>query len=736
MTNNEIINKKDQIIRLLNCGRLYDAFAQLRYLSQSVMVWEITDELDQLEKSYQMMLNYAIQGVDDPARETFCKSIVRRIHELLDKVVRCRLLAEESTLYYSTLRFEQMHPSDSLLKLIDAYNEVVDKTSIYNLITSQSGAQSSAETKKEKEQLEKRIFNRIWTTFPLNREDEDVLNKVMASNAQSQNFQELLVSALLMGAIEFYDSRKLKVLLNAYANENQYVSVKALIAILLIMYCYNQRIVEDEKLINQINTIKEIANWNKDVKTAYLEFIRTRDTERISKKMQNELIPEMLKLRPDISKKINDSTAMIDMSSLEENPEWEELLNKSGITDKIKELSQLQEEGSDVFMSTFSHLKSFPFFTDIANWFLPFSLDHSLVSDTLGSDVSIVGDLIENAPYLCNSDKYSFLLSMGSIPQSQRQLMLSQFEQQRQAINDAGLSMSALTTPNQRQNMMNKYLQDLYRFFKLFRRKGEFADPFATPINLINVSLLSSDLDDVETLTLVAEFYFKRKYYIEALDVYLSLSEKLPPSAPIFQKIGYCYQQNGDIENALQNYEHAELLNAESLWTLRRIAACHRSLGHTKKALEYYKRVENSKSGDLSIALNMGHCYLELGNYEEAIKCYYKVEFLDEKSNRAWRPLAWCLLLSKDFSQSKNYYDKILNDNPTFEDFLNMGHLALAQGQIQDAINYYKKSIKDNKSEIEKLLKSLNEDQKHLEEMGINVSMIPYIIDALLYSID
>ena len=62
--------------------------------------------------------------------------------------------------------------------------------------------------------------------------------------------------------------------------------------------------------------------------------------------------------------------------------------------------------------------------------------------------------------------------------------------------------------------------------------------------------------------------------------------------------------------------------------------------------------------------------------------------------------------------------------------------MTLAQGQIQDAINYYKKSINDNKREIEKLLHSLKEDEKHLFEMGINVSMIPYIIDALLYSID
>ena len=53
--------------------------------------------------------------------------------------------------------------------------------------------------------------------------------------------------------------------------------------------------------------------------------------------------------------------------------------------------------------------------------------------------------------------------------------------------------------------------------------------------------------------------------------------------------------------------------------------------------------------------------------YNDAIKSYYKVEFLDEKSTRAWRPLAWCLLLSGDYDQSRAYYDRILNDNPSME---------------------------------------------------------------------
>ena len=732
---NNILTQKSRVIEFLEQKRLRDAFVELKHMSQSAMAWEISDEISRLEDSYKLMLNYATQGVDDPSRSVLYNNIVNDVRLLLDRVARQRLAVEEPTLYFNTLRCVQLRQNESIASLLDEYYKISDKASIYNMIVSDELNSQSQDSFEAKERLEQQIFNRIWVTFPFKNIDEETLISLFNSNNVSQHFQELIVSALLMGLIEYYDPRKLKILLVAYKSDYQEVSVKALVAILLTMYMYSNRI-NDEKLLNHIAAIKEDDKWNSDVKTAYIELVRTRDTERISKKMQDELIPEMLKLRPDIYKKINDSTAMIDMSSIEENPEWEEMLQKSGITDKIKELSQLQEEGSDVFMSTFSHLKTFPFFSEISNWFMPFSLDHSLVKRTLGSDVSVIGDIIENAPFLCNSDKYSFLLSLGSIPQHQRQLMLSQFEQQREAISGAGMSMMSLTQPGQRKNLINKYLQDLYRFFKLYRRKGEFFDLFAQQINLVNIPMLSDDLDDVDTLMLVAEFYFRRKYYSEALDVYKSISEKVPPSAQIFQKIGYCYHQLGNIKSALTYYEQAELLNAESLWTLRRIAACYRSLNNPKMALSYYERIAKEKSDDLNVAMNIGHCYLELGEYNEAIKNYYKVEFLDEKSTRAWRPLAWCLLLSGDYDQSRAYYDRILSDNPTMEDYLNMGHLALVKRDISLAIDYYKRSIDNDSSKIDTLINSLNKDESYLIKIGVDVSLIPFIIDALLYSID
>lgn len=735
MSKNNILSQRNRIVNFIEQKRLREAFVELKHISDGAMAWEISDEIMRLEESYKLMLSYATQGADDPSRASLYDNIVSDMLLLLDRVVRQRLSQDEASLYYNAIRTERFSSNKTIASLIEEYLTLADKLSIYNIIVSDENSQQSQNSLEEKERLEREIFNRIWITFPLKSNEEELIKDIFQSKKFTQQFQELVVSALLMGMNEYYDPRRLNLLFAAYQSEIQEVSVKALVAILLSFYKYGCRI-SDAKLLNYFASIKELPTWSSDVKTAYLEFVRTRDTERISRKMQDELIPQMLKLRPDIYKKINDSTAMIDMSSIEENPEWEEMLNKSGITDKIKELSQLQEEGSDVFMSTFSHLKTFPFFSDIANWFLPFSLEHSLVKRTLGTDISVIGDIIENAPFLCNSDKYSFLLSLGSIPQHQRQLMLSQFEQQREALGGAGMTMASMTMPNQRKNLLNKYLQDLYRFFKLFRRKGEFNDPFANSINLVNVSLLSDDLDDVDTLTLVAEFYFRRKYYQEALDVYLSISEKIPPTAQIFQKIGYCYHQQGDIKNALINYEHAELLNADSAWTLRRIAACHKSLNNPQKALSYYERVASMNADDLAVTMNIGHCHLELENYKEAIKNYYKVEFLDEKSTRAWRPLAWCLLLSGDFDQSSGYYSKILNDNPTAEDYLNMGHLALAQSNISKAIESYKLSIDNKYTNVDWLIDSLKKDEKYLTKIGVDISLMPFIVDALLYSID
>ena len=48
----------------------------------------------------------------------------------------------------------------------------------------------------------------------------------------------------------------------------------------------------------------------------------------------------------------------LDEDAEDHNPEWEEWIDRSGITDKLRELGELQMSGADVYMSTFSQLNN------------------------------------------------------------------------------------------------------------------------------------------------------------------------------------------------------------------------------------------------------------------------------------------------------------------------------------------------------------------------------------------
>lgn len=722
-----------KIEHYINQRRLRDAFAELRTYAATLGDWRITDEIDKVEQSYSMMLRYAATGANDPGREEVYSSIISEIFGIVDKVSRRLAQQKSPTLYFSTVRYDETAGTVSVSDLLDEYRRKLMESSIYSQVVSGSGA--NPDSPLDKEGLERRIFNKIWISLPLSSGDMEALGAFFEAEEIPGYFKEMLISALLLGLTEYYDERKLLLLLDLYSRSSlQKLSIKALCGALMAMFIHRNRL-NTPRFKHRIDILRDTTDWHKDVKMVFLQFIRSRDTEKINRKMQDELLPEMMKLRPDIAKRMKNSDGFADMGSMEENPEWQELLDKSGITDKIKELSKMQEDGGDVFMSTFSSLKAFPFFNEVANWFMPFHTEHSSVVSSLGKDLSAIGTLVNTSPFLCDGDKYSFVFAVSTVPAVQRQMMLSQFDAQN--INELELRAASMTTSDiERDNIANKYVQDIYRFFKLFRRRGEFKDPFGRPLNLLQLSLLEEDFADIETLSVVSEFYFNRGYYEDALKVFDILSEKMPPNAQLFQKMGYCCQQSGNIESAIEYYGRSELLNAESLWTLKRMAACYKMLDRPSEALDYYKRIEAKKPDDLSVALNIGHCLLELDRPEEALHYYFKVEFLDEKSTRALRPIAWASFVSGDFDQSRSYYNRILTDSPVASDYLNMGHLYLASGDVKEAINYYGLSIDNDNGDVELFIKNFNSDAKYLVNAGVEKSLLPLVVDAILYARD
>ena len=163
-------------------------------------------------------------------------------------------------------------------------------------------------------------------------------------------------------------------------------------------------------------------------------------------------------------KKLKNVSEESDIEMLDINPEWEELLNKNGLGDKLKELTEMQMEGGDVMMVAFSNLKTFPFFNTVGNWFLPFSSNHSEVVESAGTHFASFSQILDMEGVMCDSDKYSFALSIGKMPDAQRNMIAeridSQMSQLKEAIGDRNLKSSVPEFDGE----VTRYVRDIYRF--------------------------------------------------------------------------------------------------------------------------------------------------------------------------------------------------------------------------------------------------------------------------------
>lgn len=725
----EITATTTKISQAVNDKRLHEAFIQLRHLSSQLGDWHITEDIDSLEADYRLMLDYTVRGIDDPDRDNVYASIVSRILVLTDTITHRLKKSSAPEMYYCTLRYEALQKGETLQSLVDRYRKVVSDLSFAGMM-SYSGTATDNITRLSGEavELERRIFNRIWVMYPLSHESVALITSLLdKNNVFSQHFRVIVLSSLLLGLTQYYDEERLNILLDSYQQEHgTQTGTIALCAALIAMFMHRDRIVS-VKISQRVASLRETTDWHKDIRTIFMQLLKSRDTERINRKFNEEVLPELQKLKPDMARRLN--TMNLDLGSMDNNPEWERIMDESGITDKLKQMQEMLEDGSDIFMSAFASLKSIPFFSEPVNWFTPYRASHPELSG-LDDSISSICRLIESSPVLCDSDKYSVALAMKNMPTQQRELIRTQLDSQ--AMTSMELqSMSIADSLKDTQREANNYICSVYRFFKLFRRRSDFNDPFVGPLDLLSIPLLQTDFCDTEMLRLVAEFYFKRKYYSNAFNTYALLEKEIGADCPTYQKMGFCMQKQSDFTEALKWYSKARLLDGKNLWTLKRMSACYSASGQTDKALECLTIISEQRPDDHDISTNIGHCLLELGRPSEALKYYFKVEYLDAHNTKVLRPIAWCSFLVGNYSQSLNYYNKILATQPKYSDYLNLGHLYLAMGNIAEAIQYYRQSIDEIGKD--RFISDFKADINVLTSAGVDSKLPNLIIDAVEY---
>ena len=731
MNEQAIQEQYQHIVSLLEQKRLKEAQIQLEAFLWNCNDWTLRNRLEQAKVSYQYMLQYMRQGVNDPERQKLYRQLLAETLELAEQA-RISLLDEVSTHYYHALHknkrnMEAGYGMSSWLKVLESFP---DDMAVCQLMPDNKQSLDSALQRHE--ETAQYLFLTTWGNSGWTAEEEREARMYLESELLPVNDLCLFTGAVLLSLMECFDPRKFSWLLDAATHADTQVSQRALVIIAIVLHIHPNRLWLYPELEARLSLLNEDGSFGKQLNRVYIQLLRSQETEKIDKKMREEIIPEMMK---NVSIMRNMKYGFEEnMDEDDRNPDWEKAFEESGLGDKIREMNELQLEGADVYMSTFAQLKSYPFFQNPHNWFYPFDMQHSGIIREFGlkptGDNAILS-LILQSGFFCNSDKYSLCFTMAHIPQAQRNMMLSQMtSQDLNELMDESKS-SGLRQYAQRPDVIsNQYIHDLYRFFKLSQRRHEFRDIFKEEIALHRIPALKDILRKPELLVTIADFHFRKEHPAEALGIYQEVIDMNYADADIFQKTGYCLQKEKRYKEAISAYRKADVLKPDHIWTIRHLATCYRQLRDFASALEYYRKVEAMQPENRNVTFFIGSCLAEQERYEEALQCFFKLDLMENDCIKAWRAIGWCSFVSGKSEQAMRYYEKVLALKPIATDYLNAGHVALRLGNMEKAAELYGKAASESGNR-ETFLDMFDKDKETLIKLGIDKNDIPLIRDLV-----
>ena len=741
MTDKELKIKYDEICRNLAARKLKPAFDQLEKLIKETGLGTFQDEYRNLEQTYHYMLQYTVEGIQDPERQKVYRKLIISVYELADKVNEAIRYRFSSSVVFEKKRFfKDKSLADFGTFLSELEDFYLDKELKSLVEGSDIKPLNKEEEWKQHQERVVQLFYHVWFSDEFTTEEADFLKNLFTNEMILSAYKSLIVSGLMFSLFRFFDERKFMVLFDLYESEENEISQRALIGLLISLYRYDSRMPFYPAITGRLKILNEDPVFKQNLERVIVQFIRSKETEKIQQKIKDEIIPEMIKISPNLKDKINLDSLMEEGLTDDKNPEWGEIFKDSpGLMDKMEEFSELQMEGADVFIGSFSMLKMFPFFNELSNWFMPFFPENPEIASSVDISNSINRkfiEIIDIAPILCNSDKYSFCLSIQNLPEENREFMAQGMKAEMDQFNEIEKDEEITAPGRKKEFISNQYIQDLYRFFKLHPRKSDFDDIFNWRFDFHNRFALGSILkEDEKVLRNIAEYYFAKNHFEEAAEIYeylLSLEKR----GELYQKIAFCYQKLGNYEKALDGYKKAELYDLNRLWNVKKIALCYRNLKQPAKALEYYRMAEKLDTENLNIQLAIGHCLLELEQFDEALKSYFKVEYLSPGNKKVWRPIGWCSFVSGKKEQAEKYFQKLIDDEPNKHDFMNMGHVQWSMGNRKAALDFYKKSIKQTDFAETEFLEVFDEDLPQLLKQGVDKDDVPIMLDQLRYFLE
>ena len=712
------MNVEEILSKAINClmdRRLSNAIEVLEQLYVQRPSLMGHSEFEAIKTDYQLMVDYMGRGFSDSHRESLYSTLLQRLYRVaadLEISWRCKNVSA----YVNSFRvIDHLNTSHDFVRTV--LESFVSDIAMLSLQLEETREQKSTELYDRHQTFMNRLFSALWTSCQWTDDDCKFYTELLLSPTVMSTDQQVIVSAISLGAMNQFDINKFKTLVNVYQKAtDEHIRQRALVGWVLAVFEGMDIFPEQDTLIRELC---ENPTITRELLTLQIQFFYSKDAEKDNDKIQRDIMP-------DIMRNSNLTIGRLGIMEKEEDA-IESILHQDAdekrmeqMEEKVRKMMDMQKQGSDIYFGGFSQMKRFPFFNDMVNWFTPFYLNHPALRPVISKlgDTKFLNTLMERSNF-CESDRYSFAFALEQI--------INQLPSDIKEVIGSDAMLGPLAESDDVEDAISirrTYLQDLYRFFRLYHTADDFINPFedngkgdfvADTFFFTYKSFMGTGLDDVK-LRLASHLY-KHQQMTELAELLTTFQSADPRYAIL---MGYTNIHMGKAEFAYQFFDYALKAEPDNQWALKGKARAALDAEDYKTAEEVYTELLKLEPGHKNYTMNRCVALLKLGRTSEVREELFRLDYQYPEDMNVKRVLAWAMLSDNSLDKASQLYDTLLTSTPAHEDYLNAGYCQWAMGNVQRAVELFREWMVKSGKSTEQLLEEFRSDADTLEMYGIS----------------
>jgi len=724
-----------EILLLLRHQRLGEAFV----LTENYMLMHQQGQMEKfnaLKNDFQLMTDYWLRGYNDPMRQKIYHRLLHSLYLLIAEIDINSWIKDNPYLKSISQTSRQSRSEWSVTSIRHELEEFVSESALLQLEPDHVRTARAEKLYSGHQQYLSHLFNYIITSRQWKESVASAFIDMLLSPTIDAIDQQLIVSAVTLSAMQTFDFQKVRMLMEVYRRTaDEQIRQRSLVG--WVLSIDDTMFLLYEALPTMVKELCEDERCREELTEIQMQFFYCLDAEKDTRKIKDEIMPDLmngnnLKITPH-------GLAEIDEDSLEAilYPDKAEQ-NMERMEQSMHRMVDMQKQGADIYFGGFSQMKRFPFFSEISNWFVPYYPQHPAVSSILGkARGKNFLEIITRVGAFCDSDKYSFVLAYEQVLERIPESMMKLIDEGEATPIPVGGEISK-AEQSEPAFIRRMYLQNLYRFYRLFPMREVFRNPFrkkVKPDYLIFANNLFNHTDLQKNYMQVVNFLMKRKLYDETLLV-MSNADEMDHDFSYYVTIGTLSQHGllGNLAEAERCFVEAYNIKPENDRVVYNLGRVYFAEGKYDKAHMAFDMLMKWYPDHKGYQLNAAVCLSRLSKYEDALKLLYKLNYENSDDINVNRVLAWTLTLAGKYDQAKKLYGDMLNSHaePTAEDILNYGQCMWFSGQLDGAKALFVRFVNMKDDGMKALRDEFqSESYKILLSHGISDFDIQLMLDAI-----